>query len=247
MGLYTSVWSPLALTGIGAAVTFIGVSVVAPLFARRFGRVVGGPAAPGLRGGRAPGPGERGAQAAAHGGHRLGADDRGGPGHHRGHSRRLRRSRASKERCATRSSPQYQVQPASLRQPLRRRPEPGDRRPPVGELPEVAVASTYRIGAVPRARRGGCGDGLRSAVRVSSYLIGVDDGTDDVVRLEVSAGELRRPVGARHGDAPRGLRHRRGPGGRGQVYPIEFPDGALVDLEVVAVFGADLFSSRPRW
>ena len=89
VGLYTGVWNPLAVTGIGAGVTFVGVSTVAPLFARAVRAGGGQPAAPGLRGGRPPGPGERGAQAAAHGGHRLGPDDRGGPGDHRGHHRRL--------------------------------------------------------------------------------------------------------------------------------------------------------------
>ena len=43
VGLFTRLGSPLLITGIGAGVTFIGVSTVAPLFARQFGRVVGSP------------------------------------------------------------------------------------------------------------------------------------------------------------------------------------------------------------
>ena len=76
-----------------------------------------------------------------------------------------------------------------------------------------------------------------------SYLIGVDDGTDDVVRLEISAGDfadLSAPGTVMlHEDfaTEEGL-------AVGDPFPIEFPDGALVDLEVVALFGADLFQTQ---
>jgi putative ABC transport system permease protein len=136
---------------------------------------------------------------------------------------------------------EYQVQPASSGNPFA-----GGLSPEIAarlrELPEVAVASTYRIGEFrePGGVDVGTGYGPQSGI---SYLIGVDDGTDDVVRLAVSAGDftaLSAPDTVMlHEDfaTEEGL-------AVGDTFPIEFPDGALVDLDVVALFGADLFQTQ---
>jgi putative ABC transport system permease protein len=136
---------------------------------------------------------------------------------------------------------EYQVQPAAAGNPFA-----GGLSPAIASrlraLPEVAVASTYRIGEwrVPGSGEDiGTGYGVQAGVE---YLIGVDQGMDEVVRLGVSSGEfadLARPGTVMlHEDfaAEQGLVV-------GDLFPIEFPDGAVEDLEVVAVYGADLFQT----
>ncbi len=240
VGLYTELGSPLLITGIGAGVTFIGVSTVAPLFARQFGRVVGSPLprAFGVTG-------------------RLSRENA---------VRKPRRMAATASALmigvalvtvvativasAKRSIEgtvrdeiigEYQVQPSSQGNPFTGglSPEIASR---LRSLPEVAVASTYRLGEwrVPGSGEDiGTGYGVQAGVE---YLIGVDQGADEVVRLGVSSGDfadLARPgtVMLHEGfAAEEGL-------AVGDSFPVEFPDGAVEDLQVVAVYGADLFQS----
>lgn len=240
LGLYTAVWNPLAVTGIGAGVTFIGVSTVAPLFARQFGRVAGSPL-----------PRVYGVVG------RLARENA---------VRKPRRMAATASAlmigvalvtivativASAKQSiegtvrdeviAQYQVQPASQGNPFA-----GGLSPEIAarlrDLPEVAVASVYRIGEFrePGGEDVGTAYGPQSGI---SYLIGVDEGTDDVVRLGISAGDfagLSAPDTVMlHEDfaTEEGL-------AVGDAFPIEFPDGALLDLEVVALFGADLFQTQ---
>ena len=243
LGLYTELGSPLLITGIGAGVTFIGVSTVAPLFARQFGRVVGSPLprAFGVTG-------------------RLSRENA---------VRKPRRMAATASAlmigvalvtvvativASAKESiegtvrdeviGEYQVQPTVSANPFAGglSPELASR---LRALPEVAVASAYRLGEwrVPGsgedAGTGGTGSPVQAGVE---YLIGVDQGADEVVRLGVSSGDfadLARPGTVMlHEDfaAEEGLTV-------GDAFPIEFPDGVLEDLEVVAVYGADLYQS----
>ncbi|MFH1329765.1 MAG: FtsX-like permease family protein, partial [Actinomycetota bacterium] len=108
-------------------------------------------------------------------------------------------------------------------------------------LPEVAVASTYRIGEwrEPGGEDVGTAYGPQAGIQ---YLISLDQGADEVVRLGVSSGDfadLARPGTVMlHEDyaAEEGL-------AVGDAFSIQFPGGSVEDLEVVALFGADLFQT----
>ncbi|MBN2114212.1 MAG: ABC transporter permease [Acidimicrobiia bacterium] len=239
VGLYTELGDALLITGIGAGVTFIGVSVVAPLFARQFGRVAGSPlpAAFGVVG-------------------RLARENA---------VRKPRRTAATASAlmigvalvtivativASAKQSiegtvrdeviGEYQVQPTSFGNPFAGglSPELADR---LRELPEVAVASSYRLGEwrKPGGEDVGVGYGPQSGIE---YLISLDQGADEVVRLQVSSGDfadLAQPgtVMLHEGyAAEEGL-------AVGDRFPIQFPDGVEEDLEVVALFGADLFQT----
>ncbi len=240
VGLYAEMGNTLLITGIGAGVTFIGVSTVAPLFARRFGLVVGSPLprAFGITGLLA----------------------------------RENAVRKPRRTAATASAlmigvalvtvvativasaketiegtvrdeviGEYQVQPAVASNPFTGglSPEIASR---LRALPEVAAASVYRIGEwrdPGSGQDGGAGFGPQSGVE---YLVGLDQSADEVVRLNVSSGDfaaLAQPGTVMlHEDfaAEEGL-------AVGDAFPIEFPDGAVEDLEVVAVYGASLYQS----
>jgi len=240
VGLYTGLGNPLLITGIGAGVTFIGVSTVAPLLARRFGRVVGSPLPQAF--------GVTGLLARENA------------------VRKPRRTAATASAlmigvalvtvvativASAKESiegvvrdevvGEYQVQSAVAGNPFT-----GGLSPEIAArlraLPQVAAASVYRIGEwrVPgTGQDAGAGFGPQSGVE---YLIGVDQAADEVVRLGVSAGDfaaLAEPgtVMLHEGfAAEEGLVV-------GDTFPIEFPDGSVEDLEVVAVFGARLYQS----
>ena len=239
-GLYADLGNALLLTGIGAGVIFIGVSTVAPLFARQFGMVVGSPLprAFGVTG-------------------RLSRENA---------VRKPRRTAATASAlmigvalvtvvativASAKASiegtvrdeviGEYQVEPTSFGSVFTGglSTEIASR---LRALPEVAVASTYRVG---EWRVPGTGEDLDTAYATQAgvrSLIAVDQGADEVVRLGVSSGDftdLARPGTVMlHEDfaAEEGL-------GVGDAFPIEFPDGSSEDLEVVAVYGADLFGS----
>lgn len=240
LGLYTDLGNPLLITGIGAGVTFIGVSTVAPLFARQFGKVVGSPLprAFGVTG-------------------RLARENA---------VRKPRRTAATasalmigvalvtvvativasaKESIegAVRDEiiGQYQVGLVNQGNPFTTglSPEIASR---LRALPEVAVASVYRIGEWREPGSGedvGAGFGPQSGIE---YLIGLDQGAGDAIRLQVSSGDfadLARPGTVMLLDdfaAEEEL-------AVGDRFPIEFPDGAVEDLEVVAVYGSDLLAN----
>jgi putative ABC transport system permease protein len=240
VGLYTDLGNPLLITGIGAGVTFIGVSTVAPLFARQFGRVVGSPLPRvfGVTG-------------------RLSRENA---------VRKPRRMAATASAlmigvalvtvvatlvASAKGSiegtvrdeviGEYQVQPRNPGNPFAGGLSP-EIAPRLRALPEVAVASTYRLG---EWRVPGSGGDLGTGYSVQSgvqYLVGLDQGADEVIRLGVSSGDfadLARPgtVMLHEGfAAEEGL-------AVGDLFPIEFPDGSVEDLEVVAVYGADLLGS----
>jgi putative ABC transport system permease protein len=240
LGLYTELSNPLLITGIGAGVTFIGVSTVAPLFARQFGKTVGSPLPRvfGVTG-------------------RLARENA---------VRKPRRMAATASAlmigvalvtvvativASAKQSiegtvrdeviGQYQVGVATAGNPFTTglSPELASR---LRSLPEVAVASTYRIGEWRQPGTGGdVGPGI-AGQRGVEYLIGIDQGGDEVIRLQVSAGnfaDLARPGTVMlHEDfaADEGL-------GVGDTFPIEFPDGVVEDLEVVAVYGSDLLNT----
>jgi len=240
VGLYTDWGNALLVTGIGAGVTFIGVSTVAPLFARRFGRVVGSPL-PRLYGVVG----------------RLARENAG---------RKPRRTAATASAlmigvalvtvvativASAKQSVEgtvrdevigeYQVQPTAFGNPFAGglSPEVATR---LRALPEVAVASAYRIGEwrEPGGEDVGTGYGPQTGVE---YLISLDQGADQVVRLGVSAGEFGRlsepGTAMLHRDyaAEKGL-------AVGDTFPIEFPGGTVEDLEIVAIFGANLFQTQ---
>jgi putative ABC transport system permease protein len=75
------------------------------------------------------------------------------------------------------------------------------------------------------------------------YLLGVDPGMDQVIRMGISAGDYSRlaepDTVALHEDyaAEEGF-------AVGDRFPVEFPDGTTADLEVVALYGADWFGTQ---
>jgi putative ABC transport system permease protein len=240
MGLYTPVWSPLALTGIGAGVTFIGVSVVAPLFARRFGRFAGSPL-PRLYGV----VGRLARENAVRKPRRMAAT-----------ASALMigvalvtivativasAKRSVEATVADEVTGEFQVQTTSFGNPFATglSPEIAAR---LRELPEVDVAAVYRIGEWRRP--GGADVGTAYGPQTGiEYLLGVDLEMAQVVNLELAAGDfaaLARPgTVALHRDFADEEEL-----GVGDAFAIEFPDGAEAGLEVVAVYGADFFQSE---
>ena len=240
VGLYTDLGNPLLITGIGAGVTFIGVSTVAPLFARQFGRVVGSPLPRvfGVTG-------------------RLSRENA---------VRKPRRMAATASAlmigvalvtvvatlvASAKGSiegtvrdevvGEYQVQLSNPTNPFAGGLSP-EIAPRLLALPEVAVASAYRLGEWRVPGSGGdvgTGYSVQSGVQ---YLVGLDQGADEVIRLGVSSGDFADLAGPGtvmlHEDfaAEEGL-------AVGDLFPIQFPDGSVEDLEVVAVYGADLLGS----
>ena len=240
VGLYTPVWSPLAVTGMGAAVTFIGVSVVAPLSARRFGLIAGSPL-----------PRVFGVVG------RLARENA---------VRKPRRTAATASALmigvalvtvvatlvasakhsvsatvADEVIGEFQVQTTSAGNPFT-----GGLSPEIGarlrDLPEVAVAAGYRIGEwrEPGGADVGTAYGPQAGLQ---YLLGVDPGMDRVIRMGITAGDYarlaERETVALHEDYAA-----EGGFAVGDRFPVEFPDGTTADLEVVALYGADWFGTQ---
>lgn len=226
LGLFGNVGSELLQTGLGAGVVFIGVAVIAPIFSRAFGRVAGAPL-PRLRG--IPG--------------RLAKENA---------IRKPRRMAATASalmigvalvsvlavlaasfkttiRAAVEDGviAEYQVQVGGFVDPTATGVSPAVAEA-FRELPEVAVASTFRIGPF-----------RDPADQSESFLLGVDHEIDRVMRLEIPQGSFadlgpgRLIVDAEYaGDEGIGL---------GDVVPIEVREGKVVDFTVAATFEADLF------
>jgi putative ABC transport system permease protein len=240
LGLYTELANPLLLTGIGAGVAFIGVSTVAPLFARQFGKVVGSPLP------RAFGvTGRLARENAVRKPRRMAATASAlmiGVALVTVVATLVASAKASIEGSVRDEIiGEYQVGPATGGNPFTTglSPQVASR---LRALPEVALASTYRIGEWREPGSGedaGAGFGPQSGVQ---YLIGLDQGADEVIRLQVSEGafaDLARPGTVMLLDdfaAEEGLVV-------GDRFPIEYPGGTVEDLEVVAIYGSNLLAN----
>ncbi len=226
VGLFGGLSNGLLLTGIGAGVSFIGVAVIAPLFSRSFGRIAGAPL-PRLRG--LPG--------------RLAKENA---------MRKPRRMAATasalmigvalvsvlavlaasfkttiKDAVEDEVIAEYQVQVGGFVDPTVTGVSPAVAAA-FRELPEVAVASTFRIGPYRDPVDG-----------AESFLIGVDDVIDRVVRMEIPEGSFADlgpggvMVDAEHAEDEEIS--------VGDVIPLEVREGRVVDFTVAATFDADLF------
>ncbi len=227
VGLFGEIGSELLLTGIGAGVSFIGIAVIAPLFSRAFGRFVGAPL-PRLRGISG----------------RLARENA---------IRKPRRMAATasalmigvalvsvlavlaasvkttiKDAVEEGVIAEYQVQVGGFVDPTVTGVSPAVAEA-LRELPEVAVASTFRIGPYRDPVDG-----------AESFLIGVDAEIDQVVRLEIPQGSFadlgpgRVMVDAEYAEDEGIL--------IGDLVELELREGRdPFSFEVVATFEADLF------
>ena len=229
VGLFADVSNALLLVGIGAGVSFLGVSILAPLFARGFGKVAGAPL-PRLFGVVG----------------RLSQENS---------VRKPRRTAATASALmigvalvsviATLASSlkgtvvdtvgeeviaDFQVQPSGFGDPTSTG-VPAALTGDLAELPGVDSVSFYRIGA------------WRNPETLSEdFLIGVDENLESVVRLEMEAGnyaDLRagtvgiwKPYAE---DNELGI---------GDTIRVEFNDGTIIEPTVAFVYGAELFSTN---
>jgi putative ABC transport system permease protein len=228
-GLFTEVSNALAITGIGAAVVFLGVSVLAPLFARVFGRYAGAPLPPllGVTGRLAQENAIRKPRRMASTASALmigvalvtviatlAASLKGG----------------IQDALAEEVVADFQVETTSFGDPTATgvTPEVTER---LRALPEVGVVSSFRIGAW-----------RDPGTLEEDLLIGVDADLDQVTRLKIESGsfdDLRPGTVLLFADyaADRGL-------AVGDPFPIEFPDGVKDEPEVAAIFAAELFGTN---
>ncbi len=240
IGLYAGVGNALLITGIGAAVVFVGVSVVAALFARGFSRVVGAPLP------RAFGvAGQLARENAMRKPRRMAATASAlmiGVALVTLVATLVASFKASIEGTVRDEvMAQFEVQPrSSFGDPLVSGLSP-DLARRIGALPEVAVAATYRLGQWRDPLTPLAPDQAAMFQAGVEYLMGVDPDLDQVVRLDISQGSfadlgpgtvvIREQYAVDEGLAP------------GDQVSLEFPNGTVADLRVVAVYGADLFSS----
>ncbi len=241
IGLYSGLGNALLITGIGAAVVFVGVSVVAALFARAFGKAVGAPL-PRLFGVAG----------------RLARENA---------IRKPRRTAATASALmigvalvtviATLVSSfkasvegtvrdevlaQFEVQPRSIfGDPTVAGLSP-DLAQRLRAIPEVVVAAAYRLGqwrdpATPTV------PGEQAMFQPGvEYLLAVDPDMDQVVDLEVTQGDF---ADLDTGAVMLGKKYAAEKGfSLGDQFPVEFPDGTVADLRVVALYGADLFQTN---
>jgi putative ABC transport system permease protein len=243
LGLLTDIGNSLLITGIGAAVSFIGVSVLAALAVRPFGKAVGSPL-PRLFGVAG----------------RLAQENS---------LRKPRRTAATASALmigvalvtvvATLVSSvkfsitgtvrdevigQYEVHSPAMTNPMASGVSSELARR-LKRLPEVAVASSYKMGewrdpaeAALSPQQSGASVAPQSGVR---YLIGMDPDMDQVVRLKVSSGDFKNLVGdtvmlSKGYAESRGLTV-------GATLAVEYPNGKRSDLRVVAIYGAQLFQT----
>jgi len=225
-GLLGDFSNALLMVGIGAGLTFIGVAVISPFFSKAFGRFVGAPL-PRLFGV----PGRLAQENAIRKPRRMAATA----------SALmigvalvsilavLAASAKTTIRGAVEDEiiAEFQIEPRGFSDPTATGVSPALKES-VAALPEVEVASSYRVGAY---REPGSGS--------ESYLAGVDDQLDRVVRLEIPAGSF--------GDL--------GPGTVmvdsdwaedndvlvGDTVIIEPKEDRPVELTVVATFSSQLF------
>ncbi len=238
VGLYADLGNGLLLTGVGAGVVFVGVSVIAPFFARYFGRVAGSPlpVADGVTGRLAQENAVRKPRRTAATASALmigvalvtviatlGATFKG----------------TIEETVRDEVVAEYQVQVTGFGDPLSRGLSP-DLAVELRSLPEVEVAAVYRSGEWRKPGTGGeeTGAGPHFASSIG-YLIAVDDDMDEVMRLDVSEGDFDDlgPNGVMLHETyaeEEGL-------SVGDPFSIEYPSGVVGEYDVVAIYGADLF------
>jgi putative ABC transport system permease protein len=238
VGLFTHLGNSLLLTGVGAAVVFIGVSTVAALFSRGFGRAVGAPLP------RAFGVvGRLARENAVRKPRRMAATASAlmiGVALVTVVATLVASAKASVVGTVSRDViAQFEVQPrASVGDPLAAGLSPEIARR-LRALPQVAVASAYRMGQWRDPALAGTSDRSAMFQPGVEYLLGVDSDLDKVVRLGISSGSfadltsgtvmLHQQYAQEKGYAV------------GDSFPIEFPDGTVADLRVAAIYTADLF------
>ncbi len=229
VGLFTDISNGLLIVGLGAVLIFLGVSVLAPLIARGFGRVVG-----------APLPAMFGVVG------RLAQENS---------IRKPRRTAATASALmigvalvsiiATLSSSfkgtlvetvgeeviaDFQVQPSGFVDPAQSGVSPALVED-IRVLPDVDVVSIYRVGAWRNPET------LRE-----DFLMGVDAELERVVRLEMEAGSysdlgpgtvgIWKPFAEDEDLAV------------GDTLRVEFNSGAIIEPTIAFVYGAELFSTN---
>jgi putative ABC transport system permease protein len=229
LGLFAGISNELAVTGIGAGVVFLGISVLAPLFARAFGLTVGAPL-PRLFGVTG----------------RLAQENS---------VRKPRRTAATASALmigvalvsviATLAASlkgtivdavgeeviaDFQVQAGGFGDPTQSGVSPGVVEA-LRELPETETVAIYRIGAYRNPET------LRE-----DFLIAVGSDLDEAVRLEPDSGSFDdfRPGTVAIWDRfaeDEGL-------AVGDTLRMEFNDGAIIEPTIVFVYGAELFSTN---
>jgi putative ABC transport system permease protein len=108
-------------------------------------------------------------------------------------------------------------------------------------LPEVAVAAAYRLGQWRDPAAAVVPDEQAMFQPGVQYLLGVDPDIDQVVRLGVTQGDFAE---LDSGTVMLGEKYAAEKGfSIGDQFPLEFPDGTVAGLRVVAVYGAGLFSA----
>jgi len=237
-GLYANVDNGLLITGIGAGATFIGVSVIAPFFARYFGRIVGSPlpVVQGVTG-------------------RLAQENA---------VRKPRRMAATasalmigvalvtviatlfatfkgtiKETVRDEVIGEYQVQVAGgFGDPMSSglSPELGAE---LRSLPEVEVVSTYRLGEWREPIADVEEEESSSYLTGYGYVMGVDGDMDQVVRLGIIDGDFTAV------DADGVMLHDTYSEDTGlsvgDPFSVEYPSGMVGEYTVAAIYSADLF------
>jgi putative ABC transport system permease protein len=237
-GLYADLENGLLITGVGAGATFIGVSVIAPFVARHFGRIVGSPlpAFQGVTG-------------------RLAQENA---------VRKPRRMAATasalmigvalvtviatlfssfqgtvEETVRDEVIGEYQVQVAGgFGDPMSSGLSP-ELALGLRSVPEVEVASTYRLGEWREPIAGVEDDQSVSHLSGYGYVMGVDGDMDKVVRLGIIEGDFADV------DTDGIMLHRTYAEEKslsaGDPFAIEYPSGVIGEYTVAAIYSADLF------
>jgi putative ABC transport system permease protein len=243
LGLLGHFGNRLAITGIGAAVSFVGVSVLAALAVKPFGTAVGSPL-PRLLGV----PGRLAQQNALRKPRRTSATASAlmiGVALVTVVATLVSSAKYSIEGTVRREViAQYEVQPVAAANPMAAGVS-SELAKRIRGLPEVATASTYRMGEwrdpAEGAQDPGAGGASVAPQAGVRYLIGMDPDMDQVVRLKVSSGDFKSLIGdtvmlgKTYADS-KGM-------SVGSSLAVEYPSGKRVELRVVAIYEAQLFQA----
>ena len=225
VGLLADVGNALLLTGVGAGLTFIGVAVIAPFFSKRFGRLVGAPlprlfGVPGLlaRENAIRKPRRMAATASAL---MIGVALVSILAVLAASAKTTIRGAVEAEVVA-----EFQIEPRGFSDPTSTGVSPA-LKASIAALPEVAAASSYRVGP------------FRDPVTGSESFLAATDGLlDQVIRLDVRSGAYSdlAPGGVM---VEAGFAKRRGIA-VGDTVILELRKERPVELTVVATFASDL-------
>jgi putative ABC transport system permease protein len=229
LGLFTDVSNGLAITGVGAGVVFLGISVLAPLFARAFGLTAGAPL-PRLFGVTG----------------RLAQENS---------VRKPRRTAATAsalmigvalvsviatlaaslkgtliDTVGEEVTADFQVQAGGFGDPTQSGLSPAIVEQ-LRELPETETVAIYRIGAYRNPE-----------TLQEDFLLAVEPDLDETVRLEPDSGSFDDLVPGTVAIWDR-LAEDEGLA-VGDTLRMEFNDGAIIEPTVVFVFGAELFTTN---